>query len=146
VECQSIDSRFRTSVGDDLWAFPLYILLILIIGIGVFLRVTRLDESLWLDELHSAWVVSESWGDIVPRAAQGNQPPLYFWLVRLVCDTYGVSEPALRAVSCVSGIGLLPATFLLVGGWSRSRLAGLTAIAAMAIDTNLLFFAREARA
>lgn len=36
-------------------------------------------ESLWVDELHSVWVIAGDWSEVKDRAAFGNQSPLYFY-------------------------------------------------------------------
>jgi mannosyltransferase len=74
----------------------------LVIG-ALFLAVSSSLESLWIDELHTAWTVSGRWQDIASRAADGNQTPLYFWLVAVLSGSEAV-ELRLRAISIVAWI------------------------------------------
>jgi hypothetical protein len=39
-------------------------------------------ESLWIDELHSTWVISSGWDEVIQRASMGNQSPLYFFCLK----------------------------------------------------------------
>lgn len=45
------------------------------------LRLVQVHESLWLDQLHTAWTVADAPGEIAPRAAIGTHSPMYFSLV-----------------------------------------------------------------
>jgi len=63
-------------------------------------------ESLWVDELHSAWTISGDWNEVTSRAALGNQSPLYFYGLKAWSDTVGIvfdgvlsDETMLRASS-----------------------------------------------
>ena len=67
--------------------------LVIIVAGGVFLRCWQATESLWLDELHTSWVVAEGADGIVSRAHAGNQSPLFFFIV------WGVVQLVLRAAT-----------------------------------------------
>lgn len=104
-------------------------------------------QSLWIDELHTAWACSGPWEQVVPRAAQGNQTPIYFawqwWLGR----TFGQSEDSLRITSLVAWFGAL-ALFAavihkIVRRTSHTGLWWLVCLAAL--DRQQIFFATEAR-
>jgi hypothetical protein len=51
--------------------------LVLVMLLAAWLRGVQMNESLWLDELHTAWTVCDGWGEIPWRAEIGNQSPLY---------------------------------------------------------------------
>lgn len=78
-------------------------------------------ESLWVDELHSSWVVAGGFSAIAERAAAGNQTPTYFWLLSLVHQllhqTLG-EELALRLPSILAWSGSLA----LAGGYLAASL------------------------
>lgn len=90
-------------------------------------------ESLWLDELHTSWVVADEWSQIAARAQAGNQSPAYFYLVKLTVKLLGQlpiaasQETALRLPSMISwsltfGIFLwMVNRFASVVYWQRSR-------------------------
>ncbi len=116
-----------------------------ILWLGVFLRGWQATESLWLDELHTSWVVSGKWSEVAGRAAAGNQSPLYFYLTWGVARLWGQHEWTLRLLSLVAGTVLIAATGLLVRSWTGSVLAGLLAAGLVAINRDCIFFAQEAR-
>lgn len=113
--------------------------------VAVAVRWPVCNESLWVDELHSAWAV---WGDraeVAPRAAIGNQTPWYFYGLWWWRQGVEDSEVALRLPSVVATA--LAAAVLVVGvarnggGLLGGAIAGLL----MAVDRNAIFFGTEAR-
>ena len=74
---------------------PQVVLAVLVL-VGAALRVWQARESLWLDELHTAWCALGSLAEVAPRAMIGNQSPLFFWFEWLLVQGFGPSE--LRAV------------------------------------------------
>ncbi|HMC11284.1 MAG TPA: glycosyltransferase family 39 protein, partial [Pirellulaceae bacterium] len=111
---------------------------------GAGLRLWQVRESLWLDELHTAWCAVGTLGEVAPRAAIGNQSPLFFWLEWLLLNVLGPSELSLRLPSIVAGSLLPLAVFLIAKRW-RMDAAGLIAAALVALDPRSIFFATEAR-
>src|SRR5688572_20762914 len=108
------------------------------------LRIQPLAESLWVDELHTAWCAVGPLNEVASRAAIGNQSPLYFWLQWVFVTILGPSEFALRLPSFAAGSLLPLASFLIarrcgVGG------AGLVAAGLIALDPQSIFYATEAR-
>ena len=77
--------------------------LLVIAGVGTALRLWQINESLWLDELHTSWIVSDSLTEIAPRARIGNQSPVYFYVVRLSLLALGERELSLRLPSLLAG-------------------------------------------
>ena len=123
----------------------LWIMSIAVFALSALVRIAPCHESYWVDELHTAWTVAESLADVAPRAAAGNQQPLYFWLLWFWQQVVGDSEVALRltsvlAVSLSSGF-----MFVFVASFHRSILAGVASASIMAIETNALFFGTELR-
>lgn len=104
-------------------------------------------QSLWIDELHTAWVSTGPWQQVVQRSAAGNQTPIYFawqwWLGR----TFGHSELCLRATSLVAWLGSLSLFAAVIGQFVRHTAhAGLWwLICLIALDRQQIFFATEAR-
>ena len=104
-----------------------------------------MHEELWLDELHTSWVVAETPSEIPARAHAGNQSPLYFYLVWCVVQLCGHNPWALRFISLISGIALMAAVAWLVRRWSDSVSSGLLAAMLLALSRDCIFFAQEAR-
>jgi len=118
---------------------------LLLTAFAAGLRVWQAGESLWLDELHTAWCAVGNLAEVAQRAAIGNQSPLYFWFAWLLVQIFGASEFALRLPSLVAGSLLPLAVFGAAWRWTRSSVVGVTAAALVAVDRLLIFYATEAR-
>ena len=130
-----------TSNPSPRWTIAIAIAITLL---AAALRVQPLAESLWVDELHTAWCAVGPLTEVASRAAIGNQSPIYFWLQWMLATILGPSEFTLRLPSFAAGSLLPLASFLIarrcgVGG------AGLVAAALIAIDPQSIFYATEAR-
>src|SRR5688572_13697935 len=97
------------------------------------LRMGPLGESLWIDELHTAWCALAGLAEVGERAAMGNQSPPFFWLEWLLVRIFGPGELTLRLAGVIAG-SLLPLAIFLVARRWVSVGAGLTAAALLAVD------------
>ncbi|TWU57265.1 glycosyltransferase family protein [Rubripirellula reticaptiva] len=123
----------------------LFIVTIVVMTIAVVVRLSSLYESFWVDELHSAWCVWESFADVMPRASAGNQSPVYFAGLWAWKQLVGESEFALRLSSVIAvamGAGVLCVG---VGRWTGQVAAGTAAGLTLALESNALFFGTELR-
>lgn len=112
---------------------------------GVIRFMIAMEELLWLDELHTSWAVSATFGEVANRAADGNQAPLFFWSTWIPVQLLGESEFSVRAVSWLAGFGLMLVSAWLVWKWTCSSIAATVVVTAMAINTQFVFYATEAR-
>ncbi len=112
---------------------------------GLAIRIRFLNEPLWIDELHTAWVAGSASSDVGRRAGQGNQTPLYFWLVHAVCHFAGTNEFTLRLPSLMFSAGLILAAFQFVWQLTRSTAAALLTTTLISLDPWCIFYATEAR-
>jgi hypothetical protein len=117
----------------------------IVFSLAVILRVPSCYESFWLDELHSAWCVWGSLGEVFLRADLGHQSPFYFVGLWFWKQVVGGGELALRlsSVLAVSASGVV----LTIGvtRWTKSVVAGATAGFIIAVESNSLFFGTELR-
>jgi mannosyltransferase len=134
---QSPPARSRLS-------WPLVLLAVLSI-LGAVLRLWQARESLWIDELHTAWCALGDWSQVAPRARIGNQSPLFFWLQWLLVRGLGASEITMRLPSLVAGSLLPAAVFVLARCWTASSWLGLVAAALVVADPLSIYYATEAR-
>lgn len=110
------------------------------------LRLPELSNSLWLDELHTGWVVAaDSWDELSRRARLGNQAPLWFYLPWIAVRLCGTTEFALRLPSLLAGGLLIPALYWATYRATRCHPAALVAAVLAGCDSHFLFYAREAR-
>lgn len=129
--------------GSVAWLAPTTLILILAVSTAV--RLVEINRSLWLDELHTSWTIAGGFQEIAPRAAAGNQAPLYFYLVGIATSVLGHSEFSLRLVSVIAGVALSLLGFLIVRRITRSAAAGCGAALLLAIDPYLIEYSQEAR-
>lgn len=121
-----------------------------LLGLGVavlalVLRWPSIGESLWVDELHTAWVVSDGIQDVPYRAEMGNQASLYFLIVWVWTQLTGLHEWSLRMPSLVSGMLCAGLIAVIAHRWTRDAWVAAAAGIVAAMDIDWIFFATEAR-
>ncbi|MBA2116407.1 glycosyltransferase family 39 protein [Bremerella alba] len=116
-----------------------------IAALALLLRLPSMGESLWVDELHTAWVVSDGIQEVPERAAMGNQASLYFLIVWAWAQLTGLSEWSLRLPSLIGGVCCVALITMIAHRWSRDVWVAVAAGAIAAIDIDWIFFATEAR-
>ncbi len=119
---------------------------VVVVSLSLAFRLPSCQESFWLDELHSAWVVADGFSDVAPRAAAGNQTTGYFHLLWIWSALVGAGELPMRLSSVLASA--LASALLVVGVARRTGKvsAGLVAGGVLAIDPNGVFFGCELRA
>ncbi|CAG0995647.1 MAG: glycosyltransferase family 39 protein [Candidatus Methanoperedens sp.] len=81
-----------------------YIILIIILFLGLFLRVYCLNnESLWLDEGFSVRISKQNISQIVEEATLYEHPPLYYFILHYWINFFGDSEFSTRFLSVIFG-------------------------------------------
>ena len=121
-------------------------MIVALAGLGGLVRILIGQQDwLWLDELHTAWVTSGSFSDVATRAAQGNQSPLFFWLVWPAVQLLGNSAVALRVVPLVTGIATIVVASWLAWKWTDSVIATFVVGWLITIDPWFVFYGTEAR-
>jgi uncharacterized membrane protein len=113
------------------------------------------DRPLWFDEAFTWRLTQFGWGELLERARQDYNPPLYYFLLKLWAAAFGDSVAALRLLSEAWFGVLLAAAFFLcreVAAAAPSgraapgaRDAGLTAALWLAASPFVLRYAEEAR-
>lgn len=143
-------SRFQRRLGAAIDrvhdpAFGVAMVVAMVVA-GIAMRAAvAVNDPLWLDELHTSWVVADDWSEVVDRAARGHQTPLYFFAVKAITDVFGHSEWNLRVLSLISGAALLFATAYWVFRWTGSLWSAGVSAALLATDETSIFYASEAR-
>lgn len=109
--------------------------------------VGSFPESLWLDELHSAWSASGPLDEVSTRASLGNQLSPYFWLLWANGQAFGHAEVVWRAPSLCAWLATMA-----LAAWVLARLkcrrggaVALAALALIACNRDQIFYASEAR-
>ncbi len=103
-------------------------------------------DLLWLDELHTGWVVdAPGFSDIASRASDGNQTPFFFWITYLLIQLPIQPELGLRLASLLAGIALNVIAPIWVWRWFGSRLGTLLTAALIASNLDFIYYSTEAR-
>lgn len=131
------------SAKQSFWVCIFAILFSLVVSIGSS-RV-----SLWVDELHTEWVISGPISEISPRAAAGNQSSAFFVAILPVYRTLTAvglqPESAIRVPSAlaVTAIIALIGTFGFYARWPIEAL--IVGCFWLPLDWVQLFYSTEAR-
>lgn len=113
--------------------------------VASIVRLWQIRESLWLDELHTAWAISGSAADIGPRAQLGNQSPSYAILAAVSTSLLGSHEVAVRLPSLLAGLAMVVGGCAVTWRWTSSAVAAFTVGMLLAIDHHAIFYSQEAR-
>ena len=118
----------------------------LVLAAGCWIRwKIATGELLWLDELHTGWVVGGSFEQALTRSAQGNQAPLFFGLVWSAVQWLGSSELSLRLVSLLAALLAMVMAARFVWQQTKSIAAATLTLTLIAVDDNFIWYATEAR-
>lgn len=117
----------------------------LVVMLAIFLRLPSSHESFWVDELHTAWAVSDSLSEAVDRAAQGHQTPVYFMAVWFWKQLVGEGELALRLSSILAVAAAGGVLVVALARTAGTLVAGVLGGLILAIESNSLFFGTELR-
>jgi mannosyltransferase len=118
-----------------------------LVGVAAALRLPGLGaQSFWHDEVFTVTLVDGGFGDLFDRLADTEgTPPLYYALLWPWERVFGDGEAALRSLSALFGIVLVPVAYA-IGQQLSGRRAGLIAAALVAVNPYLIWYSQEARA
>jgi 4-amino-4-deoxy-L-arabinose transferase-like glycosyltransferase len=104
------------------------------------------NQSYWADEALTAYEARIGLGGMLNVVLHvETTPPLYFALIWVWGHLFGTGEVALRSVSALAGIAVVPIAYL-CGRELASRRAGVLAAAFVALNPLLIWYSQEARA
>jgi hypothetical protein len=127
-------------VPTDIWA------LVALVALAAVIRVLVIDnQSFWMDEALTAYETHLGFGPMLRTVAHvETTPPLYFVLIWGWAHLFGSNEVALRSVSTIAGIALVPIAYV-AARELVSRWAGVLAAAFVAVNPFLVWYSQEAR-
>jgi hypothetical protein len=115
-----------------------------LLAVSVWLRTTAMDAGFWIDEGLAVGVASHPFFDIPAELRKDGSPPLYYLLLHLWMQGFGIGETATHSLSLIFALLFVPAAF-----WAGRSLFGPRAgwIAALmgAINPFLTYYAQETR-
>ena len=114
--------------------------------LAAVLRFYRLGhQGFWFDEANTALLVHFSPGKMLGLIPQTEStPPLYYCVAWVWARVFGYGEAALRSLSAVCGVLLVPVVYA-TGAKLVSRRAGLIAAALATCSPLLIWYSQEAR-
>ena len=129
-----------TRIGPDVWALAALTLLAAVLRFA-----TIASQSYWADEALTAYEVHLPFGAMMTAVAHNETtPPLYFILAWAWAHIFGTAEAALRSLSALAGVAVVPITYLCARELV-SRRAGVIAAAFAAVSPFLIWYSQEAR-
>ena len=108
--------------------------LLALVMVAAAIRIITIDnQSFWADEALTAYEASRSFTGMLHMVISiETTPPLYFVLIWLWAKAFGTSEVALRSISAMAGVALVPIAYLCARELLDRR-AGLIAAAFVAV-------------
>jgi mannosyltransferase len=115
--------------------------------IAAAIRIVVLnDQSFWQDEALTAYEAQLPLGAMINTVIHvETTPPLYFVVIWAWAHVFGTSEVALRSVSMLAGVALVPIAYLSGRDLVNAR-AGVVAAALVTFNPFLIWYSQEARA
>ncbi len=143
-----MDSKTQITLSDSenaTFRFLLIWVLPVLLVAAFLIRIKLAEQPLWLDELHTAWVIDANWSDVAHRAEIGNQTPLFFYAEKLVIDCIGFSALNLRLIPIIASVAQVVVIFLVLNRWTGASAAGFVAALMLTINPIQLFAGTDAR-
>lgn len=130
---------------DNLGRYPVRIAILLvpfIVALGLRLHGLA-DESLFMDEIRQTSYYQLDFTAIVKAAATQNQPPLDYWIGRMV-SLISSSDVAVRLPAALLGAGSVLLLTLMVASFATLRVAALSGLV-LAVLPFHIYYSQEAR-
>jgi mannosyltransferase len=117
-----------------------------LIVLAAAIRIVTIDnQSFWADEALTAYEAGLPFGTMLHTVARfETTPPLYFVVVWGWARLFGTANIALRSVSAIAGVALVPIAYLCARELV-SRRAGVLAAAFVAVNPFMIWYSQEAR-
>jgi mannosyltransferase len=128
---------------------PIPRLAVIVLGLfslaALALRLWRIDNSLWVDEvLTVVYVVRLPLGQLISTFASQNQHLLYSLAAHASVAMFGESSFALRLPAVIAGVASIPALYLL-GRRVAGEFTAIAASALLAFSYHHVWFSQNAR-
>ena len=136
-----LDRRDAEEVGW--WRRFDTVALALVVAAGVGLRFVT-TSPLWLDEALSVNIAQLPLGDIPEALRHDGHPPLYYFLLHGWISVFGSGDVAMRMLSGLFGVALLPLTFVAARRLGGVR-AGWAAVLVLALSPFAVRYSTETR-
>jgi mannosyltransferase len=121
--------------------------LLALVMVAAAIRIITIDnQSFWADEALTAYEAGLPFTAMLHTVTGiETTPPLYFLLIWIWSKAFGTSEVALRSISAMAGVAVVPIAYLCARELIDRR-AGLIAAALVAVNPFMIWYSQEARA
>jgi mannosyltransferase len=121
--------------------------LLALVMVAAAIRIITIDnQSFWADEALTAYEAGLPFTAMLHTVTSiETTPPLYFLLIWIWSKAFGTSEVALRSISAMAGVAVVPIAYLCARELIDRR-AGLIAAALVAVNPFMIWYSQEARA
>jgi hypothetical protein len=121
--------------------------LLALVTVAAVIRIITIDnQSFWADEALTAYEAGQSFTAMLHTVTSiETTPPLYFVLIWIWAKGFGTSEVALRSISAMAGVALVPIAYLCARELLDRR-AGVIAAALVVVNPFAIWYSQEARA
>lgn len=118
----------------------------LIVIVAFVLRITNLNQGLWLDEAISALASRDyTYLGIIKDFLPGDtHPPLYYLSLKFWTGLFGFSEISMRTLSVIFGVATVYLVFL-IGKKIKNEKLGMVASLLLATSPLHLYYSQEVR-
>ncbi len=120
------------SIAKWRWGWKIWIIAAVSVVFGLALWLGS-QQSVWFDEAYSITLIEQSFGQLVHLTSVDTHPPLYYLLLKVWSEVFGMSELALRSFSAVCGA--------LAAGVGLTLVRRLFGLRALVISTPLVVLA-----
>jgi mannosyltransferase len=135
------DADRARSIPTEVWITGALVVIAAVIRI-----VVLTNQSYWMDEALTAYEGQLPFGAMINTVVHvETTPPLYFVLIWGWAHLFGTGEAALRSVSLLAGVALVPIAYLSARDLVNAR-AGVVAAALVTFNPFLIWYSQEARA
>jgi uncharacterized membrane protein len=122
-----------------------YLLTACFVAIAIATSYRLGAKSIWYDEAISAFYIRQSFLAIAQMSLLDYVPPLYYWVLKIYSNIFGISEVALRSLSVIFNLGAAVYFWKLVKNHFGER-ASLYALVFFGTSNYLLLRAQTIRA
>jgi len=124
---------------------PEWAVILLITVLGAVARFSFIAKSsVWHDEGFSFALASRTPVEIWAGSARDVHPPLYYLLLHFWIELFGTSQLAIRSLSAIMGIAVIPLGYIIVKKIAGKRAAVLAGFM-LALAPFLIRYSQEAR-
>lgn len=124
-----------------------YISLVVVIFMGIYIRAKYYFAQipLWIDEIMLATnFIDRSFGDVFsPMEAFQKAPPIFFIVVMIIRNLFGINELTLRLVPFLLGVLSLIVFLYLLKNVIKNKLGILIGLCLFAFNIPLIYFSAE---